>query len=226
MGQGLSTSFLVSRGTRQGSCLSPSFFNVFIDGLPRNLGACDAGFRFGKCKINHLAYADDLTLVSATVPGMQLMLDMCQAFADEWRFSYNPLKSQCTVISKRTRQQFPVFHLNGKFIPINPFIEILGCVLSSSAGGNVDLRIGKCWRAFYRLRSKGLSFPGLDPVCKAYLWNTACQPVLTYSMASMNYTRANITGMGRVLCALVKQFMGLPGTCHHSGCSGRWELTK
>ena len=73
----LSKEFPISRCTRQGSVLSPIFFNIFIDSLLRDLQKCNAGAYVVNTHINNIAYADDITLCATTVPGLQKLIDMC-----------------------------------------------------------------------------------------------------------------------------------------------------
>ena len=90
-----SKTFCVTRGTRQGSILSPALFNVFINDLLVLLENCTDGVRIGHLLFNSFAYADDVTVFAATVPGLQRLIDMCVLYASRWKFNFGFAKTQC-----------------------------------------------------------------------------------------------------------------------------------
>ena len=55
--------FSVTKGTRQGSMLSPYLFNIIIDELMDNLESCPYGIRIGSLSLNTAGYADDITIL-------------------------------------------------------------------------------------------------------------------------------------------------------------------
>ena len=75
-------SFNVTRGTRQGSILSPHILGIFINDLLIDLSTSDHGVRIGSNKFESFAYADDINLFSATVPGLQKMIDKCLVYSN------------------------------------------------------------------------------------------------------------------------------------------------
>ena len=63
-GSTLSPKFNVSNGARQGSILSPLFCNLYMDKLSVTLSKTKVGCALDKTMVNHLAYADDLVILS------------------------------------------------------------------------------------------------------------------------------------------------------------------
>ena len=60
----------ISIGVKQGGCLSPNLFSVYLNKLIEILRNCNIGCRYG----NHMGvycYADDLSLLSPTFTGLQ-----------------------------------------------------------------------------------------------------------------------------------------------------------
>ena len=107
--------FPISRGTRQGSVLSPTLFNVFIDDLLQKLHKMNTGVRLGCQYFGSFAYAN-VTVISATVPGLQRMIDVCTQYAEEWRMLFNPVKSKCMTMGRNEFVVEPSWYLKGSLV--------------------------------------------------------------------------------------------------------------
>ena len=91
---GISAYFRVTRGTKQGSILSPVWFDIFINDLLQELTSSDLGIKIGSSTFNSFAYADDVTLLSLCCKDLQLLIDLCESYAKKWRFSFGINKNQ------------------------------------------------------------------------------------------------------------------------------------
>ena len=99
-----SESFTVSNGVRQGSILSPTLFNIYIDCLSRELLNVAFGCNFnGKC-FNHLVYADDTVLLAPSPTALQKLIDICVRFANSHCLLYNKKKTKYMCIKPNILQ--------------------------------------------------------------------------------------------------------------------------
>ena len=130
--------FKVYIGTRQGSILSSSLLNVFINDLLIELSSCTAGVRLDRdldlC--NSFAYADDITVFGLTVPDFQKLIDTCYNYSQKWRFTFGASKTVCMISGNVSFIDEPNWFLGTETIQKSDSIEILGTVFSSSSSSN------------------------------------------------------------------------------------------
>ena len=60
------------------------FFNIYIDGIIRDLEESGLGCYFKGVFAGCLYYADDVILLSGSVVKLQLMFNICYSYAVEW----------------------------------------------------------------------------------------------------------------------------------------------
>ena len=102
-GSTLSPKFNVSNGVRQGGILSPLFFNLYMDRLSVTLSETKVGCALGKTMVNHLAYADDLVILSPSVKGLQKLLNICSEYGEEHDIMFNHKKTECMYFPVKGR---------------------------------------------------------------------------------------------------------------------------
>ena len=133
--------FSIQNGVRQGAILSPCLFCLYLDTLLERLRNSGLGCQIGGVYFGALAYADDIILMSPSRRGLQLMLDICQEFADEnsMLFSTDPIpsksKTKCLHFTKRP-VEVPKVILNGEQLPWVPRAQHLGNTLTSKMSSN------------------------------------------------------------------------------------------
>ena len=140
-----SDSFSVKNGVRQGAILSPSLFCVYLDTLLCCLRDAGVGCHVGGSFLGALGYADDVTLLSPTRQGLQVMLKICEDFSasHSMLFSTDPnpalSKTKCMFFStSRSSDQVKQVLLNGDLLPWVDKAKHLGNHLSTKI--NLSLR--------------------------------------------------------------------------------------
>ena len=99
---GLTDPAMIGRGTRQGCCLSPLLFNIYVEAMLREaLDKIDEGIRVGGHLIRTVRYADDQATVASSVEGLQLMVNRMQETAVEYGMKINTKKTKVMKISKK-----------------------------------------------------------------------------------------------------------------------------
>jgi len=219
--------FNITRGTRQGSILSPIIFNVFIDDLLKELAAADSGIRIGRFKCNSFAYADDITLLCSSVTGLQTLINICTVYAAKWRFNFNINKTKCMTSGIKILGDTKMY-LNRQHLENVDCLEILGCQFNSDGKikSHVNKRVQCCRRSFFNLSEAGMSYPGLDSQTKAHLWKAVCAPSLLYGFECMNASELDVQKLESTQGSLIKQALGLCKRSHHSNVLSALSIPK
>ena len=108
--------FVVTKGTRQGSILSPHLFSIFINELLKELKKRNSGLCIGDVKLQSFAYADDVSLFSSTVKGLQNLVDACCYYSKKWRFNFGIKKAKCMTVGVNKFKNEPARNAGGTFL--------------------------------------------------------------------------------------------------------------
>ncbi len=100
-GNETSSQFNVLNGIKQGGVLSPILFAVYMDGLLDRHAETGVGCHMGICFIGALAFADDLNLLSPTLSGLKVLVDVCEKYVKEYNISFNGSKSRLLLFKGR-----------------------------------------------------------------------------------------------------------------------------
>ena len=89
--------FRIQQGVGKVRVMSAWLFSLFINDLIYQLIDTKCGLIVGDLNIPSILLADDTTLMSASINGLQTLLDVVNKYAQTWRLKYNATKSNCLI---------------------------------------------------------------------------------------------------------------------------------
>jgi len=179
----------IRSGVRQGGVLSPRLFNVYADVFINSVVSKNTGCYLNRCCMACIMYAHDLMLLSASVSGLQQLLDVCAHNAKDSCLQFNDKKSHCTVVGPKHKCKPSSLSLSGKHLQWVESVKYLGITFLSSKIFSVDLN--QLRHKFFGCTNSILvhSF-GVSELTKLHLMESYCYPVLSYALECFNLTSA------------------------------------
>ena len=167
-----SEQFGILNGVKQGGIASPVLFTIYMDVLLQRLELCGAGCTIGNNYFGALSYADDLAILSPTIKGLQVMLNVCETFGKEFGVTYNPSKSVALHITKQ-RRCLPNVLIAGQVIKWVNVTKHLGNYISDDMR-EIEEIAHKRGDLIGRTNYVLATFREADPVVKQELFNSQC----------------------------------------------------
>ena len=99
-GNTLSESLKIDKGTRQGGLSYPFLFNIFYQEMIQELTNTKAGIVINDMSYNVFCYADDILLCSASVTGLQKLINVANRYIKNHGLRFNPEKTVCVTSGK------------------------------------------------------------------------------------------------------------------------------
>ena len=97
----LSEAFSCNIVVRQGECLSPFLFAMYVNDLEQDAGNNGVNrIDIGMVKRLLLLYADDIVLFGKTPDELQKSLDILGAYCDRWKLTVNITKTKVVIFRK------------------------------------------------------------------------------------------------------------------------------
>lgn len=175
-------------GVRQGDCLSPTLFGLFVNDLVADLSTNNSqdGVSIGDSRVNVLLYADDLALISDTPEGLQNSLNTLHAWWRKWRMKINSKKSQVVHYRKKTEV---IFTLGGVTLDLVEQYKYLGVILHEymDFGVTADVLAASGGRVLGAIASKYFKIDGLGYSTYTKLFHSGVTPILDYCAGVWGY---------------------------------------
>ncbi|KAI5729084.1 hypothetical protein M8J77_025142 [Diaphorina citri] len=184
-----STSFSVRSGVRQGDGISPTLFNIAIEGALQKVKNTRGGVEIGKV-INILAFADDVVIIAENLNDLKELTKVLIKETSEVGLKINETKTKFMHV-KRNKEDSPS-HItidNYKFESVSSF-KYLGVTLTQDHQEDIEIqaRLNAANRSFHASK-KLMSSKLLSRCSKIKLYKTIIRPILTYGSENWIMTK-------------------------------------
>ncbi len=205
----MSNSFSVTNGTKQGAILSCSLFCLYLDQLLLDIESSGYGCYIGTAYMGALSYADDITLSSPSLTGLQKMVDICSNYAVEYHMQFNPKKTVCMRISRDGKQPSKTIVLNGKCLSWVSKAKHLGNWVTSTNDDCEDINI-KSGHLIAATNKLIVKFPTVSFQVKKKLFQAYC----TSYYGSQSWLLSNVNAFDKTWRKVVRWLFMLPWKTH------------
>ena len=130
-------------------------------------------------KINMLAYADDMLLLSTSKSGLQKALNILQIYCRKWQLVVNETKTKIVIFNRVDK--YSTFTLNDQHIEVVQQHMYLGIKLHSSGNFTCSIKdlADRATKAYYCAKS-ALSNCQSSPRIQIKIFDSVVKPILTY----------------------------------------------
>ena len=172
-------------GVKQGCCLSPLFFNIFINDIHKTFeNNCDP-VSLNNWNINSLSFADDLVILSESPSGLMKSLKCLEKYCNEWGLKINVKKTKVLVFNKSFTKNIKnlAYNIDGDRIETTKSYCYLGIEMTNTGSFHkaTDALYNKSLRALFSLYSV-LNTRSDATNTKLYLklFDSLIKPILLY----------------------------------------------
>ena len=190
----LSDEFSCMTGVRQGECLSPIFFAMYINDNEKEFITKGAdGVDIGFMKLFLLLYADDIVIFSESAYDLQKGLDILNKYCQRWKLSVNPNKSKIMIFRKGGRLpqnlEFRYGDINLEIVRKFTYLGIVFTSGGSFAEAQATLS-GQAQKAIFSMKKYLNKFVNVTPSHYLQLFDKLVAPILIYASEVWGFAKA------------------------------------
>ena len=190
----VSSDFTCCLGVRQGECLSPILFSMYLNDIEREYILKGAeGVDIGMLKLFLLLYADDIILFANDEENLQLSLNILENYCKRWKLKVNTQKTKVMVFRKGGRLRDNIsFYYDGAELEIVHKFVYLG-VTFTTGGSFHDTQnclAGKGLKAIFKMNKLIYQFTDISIKHRLDLFDKLIVPILCYGADVWGFIQA------------------------------------
>ena len=151
VGDNMTEWFKIGRGVRQGCCLSPTLFNIYMEDMVRKCWERNKGVKIGGRSVKSVRFADDMIIFAENTQELNEMLKSLEEMEDLYGLRINHRKSKLMIIGEEEVMDVVVRGEKLEQVEANKY---LGTEISVDwrSEKEIRLRIGMAKQAYLRRR--------------------------------------------------------------------------
>ena len=167
--------YFINRGVRQGGILSPFLFKLYIDNVIDELSSKEIGCRLSFLRLNILAYADDIVLLSDSLDNLNFLYELLIRKFQDLELVVNRKKSKCMIFCKSKCNEVNEVILGGDRLEVVSKYKYLGHIITNDCTDNEDIKFRL--REFYsKFNTVFRNFIKVDIQTFMFLFKSYCLP--------------------------------------------------
>ena len=152
-------------------------------------------------------YADDLLLLSASLNGLQKMLNICSELCDVTLLNFNCRKCSLFVAGPEHKMELHNLYLCGIALTWSNSFKYLGVLFKAGTNLEIDVKIVK--QKFYCAVNKLFSKLGyVDELIRLQLAERYCLPLLLYSSVPARLTKQQVNDVNIAWNSIYRKCFG------------------
>ena len=219
-------------GVKQGDCLSPTLFSIYINDLANlikesNLGVEVSTGEYGDTIefISILMYADDIVLLSETEVDLQELLFVVERWCFKWRLEVNVSKTNILHVRRKKKSQSRFwFLLNNQTVEYCSSYKYLGVFITEHLDFDftVSSQSASAGRALSSVICKMIKNKGFPFNIYSLLYTSCVTSISDYSSAVTGFKEYD--SLEKLHLRAVRAFLGAPKNACNAGVQSEVNL--
>ena len=202
-----SRAFTARAGVQQGGTISPLLYNVLIDLLCERLDRLGIGvYTIVRRHIPGGMFADDVAIICDSPEKLQMALNVCESYSQEFAFRWKPSKS--FVVASDESVAFSIYGGRLGFVVSFNYLGIPigvdGIVVDELLTNNIK----KAKEASRYMSMLGVNALGFTPYRNALAWKSFVRPCYEYGLSLVQLTPTQLQRLDQSLNATLKKAIG------------------